>query len=450
MKPMLRPAVLGMALLGLGGCARVAERGPALHLPPSPHLVGEPVVVRASGLVGGEGVTLRASGKDGGGLTWRTTARYTVGSDGTLDLRRDPSTAGGYAGVDPAGIFWSLAPEGLVKSQPFLPVPQVDLSLLRGDKEVARGRVQLTPSLSLVSTQPTGKVVGTFHVPAELRTPSPAIVVLAGSEGGMDADLAATLASRLRLPVLALAYFGPLPGLPPTLSRIPLERLQDAFVWLGEQPMVLKDRVVLVGASRGAELALLAAATFPDQVRGVAAQAPTTHCWEDGRGRSSWSWQGAEVPCLEFKMAPQMGMEVGKAIHQGTPFRTAQIYEHSLQQNTPEKLASARIPLERARGPILLVGSGDDGVWPSARATTDLAARLAEKAYAHPVKALVYPTAGHVLRPPYLPTTVGIVVDKVSTLHAALGGTPAANATAAEAWWTALVDFLRKAVEGAR
>ena len=99
---------------------------------------------------------------------------------------------------------------------------------------------------------------------------------------------------------------------------------------------------------------------------------------------------------------------------------------------------------------MLVTGSGDDGVWPSARFATEIAARLAERHYAHPVLALNYPQAGHVLRPPYLPTTATVMANPKTPLRAALGGNAAANAAAASDWWAKLIEFLATATEAAR
>src|SRR5205823_7722084 len=104
--------------------------------------------------------------------------------------------------------------------------------------------------------------------------PRPGVLVLGGSDGGIPSHLAATLASE-GFTCLALAYFG-IAGLPRHLAEIPLEYVETALMWLGEQPLVAGTRVGVIGASRGAELALLAAASFPDRIGAVIAYAPSS------------------------------------------------------------------------------------------------------------------------------------------------------------------------------
>jgi hypothetical protein len=145
-----------------------------------------------------------------------------------------------------------------------------------------------------------------------------------------------------------------------------------------------------------------------------------------------------------------MGRDFGAAMRAGTPYRASAIYDYSLQQASAAEREAASIAIELAQARVLLTGSGDDGVWPSARFTAEIAARLSDRRYAPPVVVLNYPAAGHVLRPPYLPTTASVMANPKSPLRAALGGTAAANAAAASDWWAKLIEFLATAIEAAR
>lgn len=55
--------------------------------------------------------------------------------------------------------------------------------------------------------------------------------MLGGSKGGYKEGWAAFIASKTRLPTLALAYFGA-EGMPSTLEGIPLETVEKAITWL--------------------------------------------------------------------------------------------------------------------------------------------------------------------------------------------------------------------------
>src|SRR5262249_8350399 len=65
----------------------------------------------------------------------------------------------------------------------------------------------------------------------------PALLVFGGSEGGLSTVPLAELLAAHGYPALALAYWR-LPGLPETLSGIPLEYFANALHWLARQPQV--------------------------------------------------------------------------------------------------------------------------------------------------------------------------------------------------------------------
>ena len=79
---------------------------------------------------------------------------------------------------------------------------------------------------------------------------------------------------------LALAYWGTA-DTQTTMVEIPLERIERGLHWLlGRTTIVAGDgRAAVVGASRGGELALLLAATFPNLVGPVVAYTPSSVVW---------------------------------------------------------------------------------------------------------------------------------------------------------------------------
>src|SRR6185295_18206336 len=101
--------------------------------------------------------------------------------------------------------------------------------------------------------------------------PVPGVLALAGSDGGIPTYFQRLLASE-RCACLALAYHAT-PKTQPALIEVPLERLERAPRWLREHPRVATrdGRVGVIGVSKGAELALLLATTFPDLVGPVVA-----------------------------------------------------------------------------------------------------------------------------------------------------------------------------------
>jgi hypothetical protein len=174
-------------------------------------------------------------------------------------------------------------------------------------------------------------------------------VVLGGSGGGVMARHAGLLTSH-GFPTLALAYFN-YPGRPPVLADQPLEYFADAFAWLRRRPEARGQRVRLVGASRGGELVLLLGATFPDDVAAVVAYVPSSVLWGGvgAPGHAAWTHRGAPLPYMDNR---------GAATSNDPHRRFLQ------QMEDVAVVERATIPVERTRGPILLVPGTAEGLWP--------------------------------------------------------------------------------------
>ena len=176
-----------------------------------------------------------------------------------------------------------------------------------------------------------------------------------GSEGGLSGvviEAAALLAAR-GYPALALAYFHE-PGLPATLTDVPLEYFARAVRLLRSQPGVDPDHVLVQGASRGGEGALLVGAAYPDLVHGVVAGVPSSRAAHTPNGSTpAWSLHGRPI---------QPGEE---------------------------------IPVERIHGPVLTNCGGQDGEWPSCIFVDAISSRLKQHHFRYPVTVLKYPDGGH-------------------------------------------------------
>lgn len=241
-------------------------------------------------------------------------------------------------------------------------------------------------------------VVGSFTVP-EGSGPFPGVVALSGSGGGVPGWWADLLAPH-GIAVLAAAYFGVEP-LPSALCEIPVETVAAAGAWLRGRPEIREGRVGLVGGSKGAELALLAASACPDLFGPVAAIAPQSVTWfgvdltggiADASERSSWTLEGQPVPFVP--PVPGVGFE---RTERG--LRSVGIYAAALEHT--DAVAAAAIPVERAAGPLLLLSGGEDGACPS----TLMAGMIVERMEAHgrgtDVLHLDFPECGHVVVRPW-------------------------------------------------
>ena len=266
-----------------------------------------------------------------------------------------------------------------------------------------------------------------------LRTPGgggpfPGVLALGGSDGGTPRYFADLLVPE-GFACLSLAYWAT-PDTQQWFAEIPLERIERGLRWLIGRPEVRTHdgRVALVGVSRGGELALLVASTFPDLVGPVVAYTPSGVVWQGfdltlpvGATRSSWSHRGKPLPYLSYPpgAAPTQS---------GAGISWLSMMEPGLDD--ADAVDKATIAVERCTGPTLLVSGGDDRVWPTARMCAMVMERMETHGRGDEIGHLNYPRAGHMLFPYSRP--VDSLVPEMPTDY---GGSAAANAAAhADAW----------------
>src|SRR5258706_1037580 len=99
---------------------------------------------------------------------------------------------------------------------------------------------------------------------ANTRNKAPAVLLLAGSEGGLSPGEAPEIKglTAAGFNVLYLCYFG-CPGTPTHLVAVPLETFDRGLAFLRVQPSVDPARIAILGESKGAEAALLVGARDP-------------------------------------------------------------------------------------------------------------------------------------------------------------------------------------------
>jgi dienelactone hydrolase len=337
---------------------------------------------------------------------------------------------GSYKEVDAMGLFWSIerhrgsahAAPGSDDDEEESRTPESwTLNAEVGNQTVAQTTVRRREVAERVRVTPVHAdgLVGTLYEPPEGGR-HPAMIVLGGSEGGIPRAVghAGGLASR-GYAVLALAYFG-VEGLPSMLSNIPLEYFGTAINWLAAQPSVDPNRIGVIGASRGAELALLLGALYP-RLHVVVAYMPShvvvRGCCDPRRWFFAWTIGGRPIAAM-----PPPG------------------------RSDPIDAQRAEIQVEHIHGPILLVSGKDDGVWPSAESAAKIVARLQQHHFSFPSESLVYDHTGHGIARPYTPTTnlngrrnprSGRLVNR--------GGTPSGTAKAREDSWAKMLAFVDRA-----
>jgi hypothetical protein len=276
---------------------------------------------------------------------------------------------------------------------------------------------------------------GVFYQPASIE-PKPAVIVFGGSSGALawSSQVAALLARR-GFAALALAYFD-LDELPPQLVEIPLEYFVGGFEWLIAQPGVRPDALGVVGISRGAELALTLGSRLP-YVRSVVAYSPSSVVWSGLYGDRpadlpAWTTNGRSIPFFSL-MTPALSAARDRVFRE-SPVPLTPLFDAALDGPLP---ADVFIPVEQTNGPVLLVSGDDDRMWPASHMGRQIMDRLAAHEHPFTSRHVHYPNAGHLIRPPTVPT--GVLDGKF-----ALGGTPATQAVANRAAWLETVAFLRE------
>jgi len=417
--------------------------GPELIVVPKQVLIGDPFSIRVNGLSAGQVGSLAVSGQDQFGNVWSSMASFQVNETGTIDTSRDVPFEGSYQGADQAGLFWSMTCKQTSEYvSPFVIMRNLTVTLLVDGQEKENQVIERIAYLDLEKQDLTEPIVGVFFKPQEVTEPTPALIVLGGSEGGYNQGWAAVLASKTRLPTLALAYFG-LKGLPPTLENIPLETLEEAMHWLNQQPIVKKDYFGLIGASRGGELAILAASVFP-QIKAVVGYTPSGVIW-GGIGDEqvpAWTYRGKPFPYLMMMTNEEQHKLFLEAQEKSTTYIDEPSFLYSLKMQQ-SRIPEATIPVEKSKAAFLLIGNPQDGVWPSQMLSKITIDRL--QAHNHPrtFELLSYDNGGHMLIPyPYYPTTMRKFYLPTINIWEGLGGTAEAAAKAAEDSWPKVIDFL--------
>lgn len=447
------------------------------HLPPNGAFIDEDLHIRLSGLAPRQKVRIHAATDDDENRRWSSEASFRADGRGELDLAGHESLAGTYRGVSPMGLFWSMrlahgneggagASASFVKkdAQPHSVMLEVELE----SAAVVCGRIERKfqasgtlvrdviingDSLETVAAGSAGNSigqVGRLFLPASAQRAGmrlPVVIVLNGSGGGFDIDKAAVL-SRHGFATMALAYLG-VPPLPGWLHRVPLEYIESALKWLAAQPEIDAERIAVLGVSRGAELALLAASRCRE-IRAIVAYAPSSVAWDSGgrdkrTGQSipAWTWRGEPIASAPLPLRSFMWRSAFPVVAMKRPVMFRNLFRAGLRN--AEAVARAAIPVEQISGPILLVSGGDDHVWPAAAMAEAILARLRARGFPHPVEHLHYPAAGHWLRYPHLPTTArSSRHEHLRGARFSFGGSAAADAEAQADSWRAAIAFLRK------
>ena len=216
----------------------------------------------------------------------------------------------------------------------------------------------------------------------EPNNPRPAIIVLSGSDGGIEkAQNIAMLLSNYGFVTVAISYFG-MSKQSSNLNQIPIESIEEALQYLKRLEFVDGSNIGIYGRSKGAELALLSLTKYSG-LKCAVLNSPSDRVYEGIRGKmnakhSSWTYEDKEVP---YK-----------------PFRWIEAIKNKLFK-IPMKDKTGIMELEKVKCPLLLISSFRDEVWNS----FDAAMNILTKVNSLNKKLVLTTELGHMNTISYLP-----------------------------------------------
>ena len=166
-----------------------------------------------------------------------------------------------------------------------------------------------------------------------------------------------------------LAYFN-YETLPKDLYEIPLEYFKASIDYLQSREDIDSERLVINGASRGGELALLLGSIFP-QYKAVIAEVPSGIVWggigtDNTEGvKPAWVYKSKPIPFMDTPNNPKIWAYQADYAERGEPIPCLPGFMETISLY-PDIVKSAEIPVENINGSVLLVSGGDDQMWPSA------------------------------------------------------------------------------------
>lgn len=367
------------------------------------------VHIEVTGLRAGQQATVQVTSTDNQGVRWASSATYRTDASGGVDPDRVAPLSGSYQGVSGMGPIWSMHVSGPDAASAendgefywsqhgsFMFTVTVRVNGTSVARTSFRRRLSALPLTFQPELLAADGFVGQFAVPSGAPRRRAAVVVLGGSEGGLPSPLLIDMLAGQGYAVLGVAYFG-LPGLPSTLSGIPLEYFARALRWLARQPGVDPAKVAVLGVSRGSEAAQLLGVHYPGLVHAVIASVPSdvALCSYPGCRTAAWSLGGKPLPfTADF----------------GNP--------------APSDNPAAVIPDQRIDGPVFLDCGEADQTWPScpyARAILSRLDRYHDR-WTHVLYA--YPGAGHLVGAlipdePLGPLALGAAVPSATAIQEA-------------------------------
>ncbi|KAM9789448.1 acyl-coenzyme A thioesterase 5-like [Neosynchiropus ocellatus] len=393
-------------------------------LPSARSLFDEPIQVRVSGLKSRQEVTIRARSTDDKGMGFTSMAKYRANGNGDINLARDESLSGSFLGVEPMGLLWSMQPDtphrNFVKRDVALP-QLVRISVHHEEEEVGmlaeatHERVLMADGVSRVTVNLQNIPVVLFVPPG--KGPFPGVLDISTF---MHEKRACLLANKGYM-VLTAAVFQKA-----TPEELHLDFFEQAVEFLLQHPKVAGDGVGVIARSKASDIALSLAAFG----QGIKAEV-----WIKGCSAN------VAVPLYYKKKHILLPLLADHSRIKETQSAVCCI-KNCIDNPLDESNKGSLIPVEKAEAQFLFVAGEDDLNWDSEAFMDQMIVRLTQHGRNN-FESVRYPSAGHLLEPPYGPFCAssphGLIAKPVLW-----GGEPRRHVAAEVHLWKKVQDFFRK------
>ncbi|MEM9086468.1 MAG: acyl-CoA thioesterase/BAAT N-terminal domain-containing protein [Pseudomonadota bacterium] len=331
---------------------------------------------------------------------YQSTAVFRSDENGRVELATSPALSGSYEGVDAMGLFRNMEP---ANDEPVKPDDRVTLTALIDGKVIATAEFEIRSAPPSFQVEEVAGIPGSFFAAHPGPGKQPVIIIVDGVDGNREGRevfmprLVAKGYSVFHFATYEIIY-GPgkasVEGIPTRYVDIPVDRLQMVRDWLVQRGDVDADRMGLYGYSRNGAYVLLAATKF-DWIKAVAGISPSDVVWEGwGDGvklgtTSSYSWRGQSLGYVPY--SDNWFRETSK-FARGERGRLRTPMDEGRWAN-PDRVKTARIPIETYTGALLVAGGEQDDLWSAGHMVQNVAERRAEAGLE--TSLLVLPEAAH-------------------------------------------------------
>ena len=249
-----------------------------------------------------------------------------------------------------------------------------------------------------------------------------------GGAAGLKEFKASLLASH-GFVALALDYFTPDESgkLPPYFE---LEYFEEAVDWLRTHPKVVPGGIGLHAICLGSWIAMLLASFRSEAIKATVAISPISYA-----SLCAFKYRGKISETFPFDESKLLTTDYGIEVRHLWPSVT--------KDNGSDSKYSAITSCEDISCPLLMIYGTDDRNLNSYFCTQQVYGRMKQNGKEHLCSIVRYPSAGHLIEPPYTPLCYS---SHHPGPHGYMvwGGETEAHAQAQEDAWPKIIDFLRR------